>query len=323
LVIVQHSIVVKNLIKKYKKADKNSVDGISFEVEQGSFVAFLGPNGAGKTTTISILTTSLSQTGGDVIINGYDLLKHEKEIRKEIGIIFQEPSLDADLTCEENIRVHAGIYGIYNFRPLYKLMPREYKENIEELAELVDLKEVLHKPVKTLSGGMKRKLEVIRSLIHNPKILFLDEPTTGLDPISRRNIWEYLNLIRNQKGTTIFLTTHYLDEAEGCDKVIIINKGKILLEGSPKKIKNELTNDFLIVDSDNKLELEKEVKKLKIDYKKLEQGGFEINVKNTKEGQSIIQRLKTELTEFKMVQPTLEEAYIGLLERENNENEGI
>ncbi len=317
------SIRVNNLVKKYKKADKNSVDGISFDVEQGSFVAFLGPNGAGKTTTISILTTSLNQTSGDVIINGFDLLTQEKEIRKEIGIIFQEPSLDKELTCEENIRVHAGIYGIYNFRPFYKLMPKAYKENVEELAKLVDLSAVLHKPVKTLSGGMKRKLEVIRSLVHNPKILFLDEPTTGLDPISRRNIWEYLNLIRNQKGTTIFLTTHYLDEAEGCDKVIIINKGKILLEGTPKKIKHRLTNDFLVLESKDKLKLENELTNKGIKYKKLESGGLEIDVKNAGEGQEIVKNLKTPLSEFKMVQPTLEEAYIGLLDRENKKDAAI
>ena len=203
-------IRVENLVKQYKRADKPSVDNITFKVQEGEFFAFLGPNGAGKTTTISILTTTLSKTSGKVSIAGYDLEREAKEIRSNIGIIFQNPSLDLELTAEENIRLHAGTYGAYKFRPFYSMMSSAYKQRVEELSEVIGLKEDLNKKLMTFSGGMKRKLEIIRSLIHCPKILFLDEPTQGLDAASRQSLWEYLNKVRVEENITIFLTTHYL-----------------------------------------------------------------------------------------------------------------
>src|SRR3989344_6832756 len=208
-------IQVENLIKKYKKSKANAVDDISFEVNEGEFFAFLGPNGAGKTTTISILTTTLSKTSGKIKIAGFDIEKESSRVRKNVGIIFQNPSLDLNLTAEENIRFHAILYGVYPFAPVYSLMSQKYKDQVQELAEIVGIQDQLFKPVKTLSGGMKRKMEIIRSLMHKPKVLFLDEPTTGLDPISRQNLWKYLQDIRKTEDITIFLTTHYLEEAEG------------------------------------------------------------------------------------------------------------
>lgn len=231
-------IEVTNLVKKYKKTSANAVDGISFEVKEGEFFAFLGPNGAGKTTTISVLTTILDKTSGSVKLAGFDLDKDAKAIRRQIGIIFQNPSLDLNLRAEENIRIHSILYGVYPYRPTYKMMPQAYKERVGELAALLDLKNNLFDPVKNFSGGMRRKLEIIRSLMHKPKILFLDEPTSGLDPISRKNLWNYLNDVRRQENTTIFLTTHYLEEAEDADNVCIINQGKIVLCGAPQEIKN-------------------------------------------------------------------------------------
>ena len=232
-------IEVKNLVKRYKKADENAVDGISFSVAEGEFFAFLGPNGAGKTTTISILTTTLAKTAGLARIAGFDLDKNEKEIRQSIGVIFQNHSLDKNLTGEENIRFHASLYGLHPFRPLYALMPDEYKKRVAELSRIVGIEKYIFKPIKSYSGGMKRKLEIVRGLMHNPRVLFLDEPTTGLDPLSRKNVWEYLQNARKKENTTIFLTTHYLEEAESADNVCIINRGRIVAYGKPHDISGE------------------------------------------------------------------------------------
>lgn len=230
-------IEVENLIKKYKKAKENAVDDVSFYVEEGAFFSLLGPNGAGKTTIISILTTLLSKTSGDVKISGFDVEREPAKVRREIGVIFQNPSLDLNLTAEENVRFHANLYSLYPYRPSFELMDKKYQNEVMRLAKVVGLNKDIFKPVKTLSGGMKRKLEIIRSLMHNPRVLFLDEPTTGLDPVSRKNLWLYLKEIRKKTGTTIFLTTHYLEEAEESDYVCIIDRGKIVAKGTPDEIK--------------------------------------------------------------------------------------
>lgn len=236
-------IEVNNLVKQYKGAKTPSVDGISFSVEQGEFFAFLGPNGAGKTTTISILTTTLSKTSGEVMIAGFDADKDAKKVREHIGIISQKPSLDPMLTAEENIRFHAALYGMCGYRPSFKMMPKAYRDKVTELAEIVGIADSLHKPIKKLSGGMQRKLEIVRSLIHTPEVLFLDEPTQGLDAVSRRGLWDYINDVRKKSGITVFLTTHYIDEAENTDKVCIINHGKIAACCSPDEMKHQIAYD--------------------------------------------------------------------------------
>jgi ABC-2 type transport system ATP-binding protein len=233
----KHIIEVENLVKRYKKASVNAVNKVSFYVEEGAFFSLLGPNGAGKTTAISILTTLLSKTSGMVTIDGYDVEKEPAKVRSEIGVIFQNPSLDINLTAEENIRFHSNLYGLYSYRPTFDMMDPKYKKNVIELADVIGLKKDIFKPVKNLSGGMKRKLEIIRSLMHQPKVLFLDEPTTGLDPVSRKNLWSYLKDVRQKTGTTIFLTTHYLEEAEGSDYVCIIDNGKVVAKGTPLELK--------------------------------------------------------------------------------------
>lgn len=236
-------IEVQNLTKQYKGAKSPSVNGINFSVEEGEFFAFLGPNGAGKTTTISILTTTLAKTSGEVKIAGYDVDKEARKVRENVGIIFQQPSLDPNLTAEENIRFHAVLYGMCGYRPSFRLMPKFYRDKITELAEVVGIEDALFKPIKKLSGGMQRKLEIIRSLIHTPKVLFLDEPTQGLDAVSRRSLWEYIDDTRKRCGTTVFLTTHYIDEAEKVDKVCIINHGQIAVCSSPEEMKKHLQYD--------------------------------------------------------------------------------
>lgn len=306
-------ISVKNLIKRYSKATTNAVDGVSFDVKEGEFFAFLGPNGAGKTTTISILTTTLSKTSGDIQIGGFDIEKQSSKVRQNVGIIFQNPSLDLNLTAEENIRFHAILYGLYPFRPIYSLMPESYKKRLSELAEVLSLEKEMHKPVKSFSGGMKRKLEIIRSLMHKPKVLFLDEPTIGLDPEARKSLWEYLKKIIGEEKTTVFLTTHYLEEAEVADRICIINKGKIIREGSPESIKRTLIKDYLIVEPVKKEALIEELNKKDVKFEDTEE--FKIFVQN-KDLQKFIAGLKSELKNLKTHAPSLEEAYLEIIGQE-------
>lgn len=304
-------IQVDKLVKRYKKADSNAVDGISFSVAPGELFALLGPNGAGKTTCISILTTTLSPTSGTVIIAGNDVQKAASEVRRCVGIIFQQPSLDLNLTAEENVRFHAILYGLYSFRPAFSLMPREYKHQVHELAQVLGIEKEIFQPVKTYSGGMKRKLEIIRSLIHHPSVLFLDEPTSGLDPASRRNLWEYLRQVRERRGTTIFLTTHYLEESEEADTVCIINKGKIISYGTPGQIKSDLIQNYLLVDTDDRDRLRSELGQLGLHF--IETAMFRIDL-DGRTTQQIIKAIETPLTTVKTHTPSLEDAYLAIVE---------
>lgn len=307
-------IEVKNLVKKYKKSDKIAVDNISFSVKEGEFFALLGPNGAGKTTTISILTTTLSKTSGTIKIAGYDSEKESDKVRQSIGVIFQNPSLDLNLTAEENIRFHAILYGLYSYSPSYSLMPAGYKDRVMELAKVLEIEKDIFKPVKSFSGGMKRKLEIIRSLMHNPKVLFLDEPTSGLDPLSRKNLWIYLNKVRKSEKTTIFLTTHYLEEVEQADTVVIVNSGKIITSGSPQKIKDELIQEYLLVKTKHKQKLELELTTKKIPYTSSEDIKIDIEGKNIHQ---LIKNIDTPLSDIRVHIPSLEDAYLEIIERES------
>jgi ABC-2 type transport system ATP-binding protein len=229
-------IEVRDLVKSYRGADSAAVDGVSFDVPAGQFVCLLGPNGAGKSTIVGVLTTMLGFTRGEVRVAGHDVRTDRAAVRREIGVVFQQPSLDVNLTAEENIRLHCLLYGLYGWRPAYRLMPAAYRRQAGELAELLGLAQVLHRRVATLSGGMRRRLELVRSLMHRPRVLFLDEPTTGLDPEVRRDLWCHLHRIRRQDGTTLFLTTHYLEEAEPADAVHLLIGGRIAESGAPAEV---------------------------------------------------------------------------------------
>lgn len=310
----KHIITVDHLVKQYKKATKPAVDDVSFYVEEGAFFSLLGPNGAGKTTTISILTTTLAKTSGEVNIAGYDIDTESHKIRSSIGVIFQNPSLDLNLTAEENVRIHAMLYGLYPFRPTYSLMPQAYKKVVGDLAEVLGISEDIHKPIKTFSGGMKRKLEIIRSLTHNPKVLFLDEPTTGLDPLSRKNLWEYLQVVRQKNNTTIFLTTHYLEEAEGSDYLCVMGNGKIVSQGTPRDIKKDLIDEYLLVSSEQTADLKDELKAKKVHYTVEANGGFKIDL-GKQTAHEILKSIKTPLSNVHVHTPTLEEAYLEIISR--------
>ncbi len=228
-------VVVENLIKDFNGV--RAVDGISFEVEDKEIFGLLGPNGAGKTTTIMILVTLLKPTSGKAFVAGYDVLKNPSAVRKNIGVVFQETTLDLELTARENLDFHARLYG---------LSKSEREKRINKVLELVDLQDKADEVVKNFSGGMKRRLEIARGFIHSPKVLFLDEPTLGLDAHTRRKIWKYIEELR-ERDVTIFLTTHYIEEAEKlCDRVAIMNRGKIIANDKPKNLIETNKNTVII-----------------------------------------------------------------------------
>lgn len=306
------SIEVQHLVKRYKKGDRNAVDDVSFTVEPGQLFALLGPNGAGKTTIVSILTTTLTPTSGRASILGLDVATQASQVRRKVGIIFQNPSLDLNLTAEENIRLHATLYGLYPFRPAYTAMPETYRHEVKRLADIIGLGNDVFKPMKQFSGGMKRKLEIIRSLIHSPKVLFLDEPTIGLDPASRRNLWEYLTTVRNGNGMTIFLTTHYLEEAEQSDMICIINQGKVAAYGTPEALKTQLVaQSYLLVDSADREGLRTELTRAALPFE--ETPRFKISLAS-QNAQQIIRRIETPLSLVKTFIPTLEDAYLSIVD---------
>ena len=233
-------IEVENLSKKF--GSLTAVDGITFSVAEGGIFGFLGPNGAGKTTTINILCTLLRPTAGRASVNGYDVVKQRRMVQRSIGLVFQDPTLDEYLTAEQNLRFHAYAYGV----------PRDVREKrITELFDLVELQDRRKSKVSTYSGGMKRRLEIARGLLHRPQVLFLDEPTLGLDPQTRRRIWEYIHTLRQQNNLTIFLTTHYMDEAENCDRISVIDNGRIIAMDTPDRLKDAVGGDVVSLQAEN------------------------------------------------------------------------
>ena len=228
-------IEVKNLIKNYKVVE--AVRDISFNVEEGSFFAFLGVNGAGKSTTINILCTVLEKTSGSVVIGGNDLDREPFKIKELIGIVFQGSVLDKQLTVRENLTSRAAYYG---------LSKAETKERIAQLSATFELNEILNRRYERLSGGQKRRVDIARALLNRPKLLFLDEPTTGLDPATRSKVWEIIHKLRREYGLTVFLTTHYMEETALCDKVVIIDAGRIAAAGTPHELKQQFAGNRLL-----------------------------------------------------------------------------
>jgi ABC-2 type transport system ATP-binding protein len=305
-------IHVEDLVKRYRKGKRNAVDGISFDVGPGDFFALLGPNGAGKTTTLSILTTTLAPTGGRATIDGHDVAAAAPAVRRKVGIIFQKPSLDRNLTAEENIRFHAVLYGVYPYAPAYRLMAAEYRRQVEETAALLGLTREIFDPVRTYSGGMLRKLEIVRSLTHRPKVLFLDEPTAGLDAPSRRTLWDYLAKVRRESGTTIVLTTHYLEEAEQADRICILNFGRVAATGTPASLKAELAREYLVVDADDRLGLVSELDRLRLPH----DGSGPIRIPlDGRATHAMLKSIETPLSLVRTHSPSLEDAYLEIVGR--------
>lgn len=232
---MENIIEIKNLTKKFKNF--TAVDDISFSVKRGEIFAFLGPNGAGKTTTIRMLTTLLDPDKGSIVVNGFKTIENKPDVRKSFGIVFQDPSLDNELTAFENLEFHGIMYDV----------PKKIRrERIEQLLKFVGLEDRRNDFIKNFSGGMKRRLEIARGLIHHPKILFLDEPTIGLDPQTRNHLWDYIKKLNKEEGMTIFLTTHYMEEAENiANTIAIIDLGKIVSKGTPEELKNQTKENSL------------------------------------------------------------------------------
>jgi ABC-2 type transport system ATP-binding protein len=299
------TIEVSNLTKKF--GDLVAVDKISFSINEGEIFGLLGPNGAGKTTTISMLSTILKPTSGEALVNNFNIATDPNNVRKSIGIVFQDPSLDDELTAYENMDFHGRLYNI----PL-----QIRKDRIIEMLTLVGLEDRKDSLVKTFSGGMKRRLEIARGLLHNPKVLFLDEPTIGLDPQTRNYIWDYINKLNKEKKVTIILTTHYMDEADKlCNNLAIVNRGKIVARGNPKDLKEAIGGDVVTIQSKENRKLKEKIEKFPwVKEVKEHDGSITISLKNAElhiaEIVKISDKEKIPITSISMHEPTLEDVFL-------------
>lgn len=298
------AIRVSGLTKRFK--DFVAVGGVSFTVAKGEIFGFLGPNGAGKTTTISILATLIRPSSGEALVNGFDVVRQAASVRRSIGMVFQDPSLDERLTAEENMLFHAVLYGV----------PRsEALKRGGELLEMVGLSDRRKDLVRTFSGGMRRRLEVARGLLHHPAVLFLDEPTLGLDPQTRSHIWEYIRRLHRELGTTVFLTTHYMEEAEVCDRIGIIDYGRLIALDTPAGLKRLVGGDVVTAKTGDPTGLLSKVRERFGLSGKLDGdcGHFE-----TADGESFVPELVRavpDILEVRVRRPTLEDVFLKLTGR--------
>jgi ABC-2 type transport system ATP-binding protein len=304
-------IRVENLVKKF--GNITAVNDISFEVEEGTIFGFLGPNGAGKTTTINVLCTLLSPTSGRAFIAGHDCVKESAEVRKAIGIVFQDTTLDKDLTAYENLIFHAYLYSIAKER---------MEELIDDALRFVGLYDRKDDLVKKFSGGMKRRLEVARGLIHRPKVLFLDEPTLGLDPQSRANLWEFITGLPNKHNVTVFMTTHYMEEAEVCDKIAIIDNGKIIAMGTPDELKRTVGGDVIYIRTTDNANAKKEIERLlKIDVLEKEGELYMTCVMGDTCIPEMIRTIGERVLSVRLQRPTLNDVFLKLTGKAIREEE--
>jgi ABC-2 type transport system ATP-binding protein len=297
-------VEVKNFSRKF--GDFIAVDNISFNVEEGSIFAFLGPNGAGKSTTINTLCTIIDKTEGSLKINGNEVSENKSRVRNDIGIVFQESALDGKLSVEENLKFHCDFY---------RVPKNEVKERIDFVMELVNLEEWRKAPVNSLSGGMKRRVEIARGLVHYPKVLFLDEPTTGLDPQTRANIWDYIYKLQKQKNITIFLTTHYMDEAEICDKVAIMDHGRIVAFDSPYNLKRQYTSNVTKIRVSDEQVLVKYLRDNSLKYK-VSDRIFSIYTSEVDAILELVTKLKMVITDFETAKGTLNDVFLAITGKE-------
>jgi ABC-2 type transport system ATP-binding protein len=286
---------------------------MSFEVEEGTIFGFLGPNGAGKTTTINILCTLLAPSHGNAYINGYDCMEQSSEVRKSIGVVFQDSTLDKDLTAYENLVFHAYLYNVNK---------SERGKRIDDALRFVDLYERRNDLVKKFSGGMKRRLEVARGLIHRPKVLFLDEPTLGLDPQTRAHLWDFIVELPKKHGVTVFMTTHYMEEAEVCNKIAIIDNGKMITMGTPEELKKTVGGDVIYIKTSDNTRAKLEIEKL-FEVHVQEKGSelFLTSLKGDACIPELIRALGDAVLSVRLQRPTLNDVFLKMTGKEIREEE--
>lgn len=289
-------IKISNLRKSF--GDVNAVNDLSFRVKSGELFAFLGVNGAGKSTTINIMCGQLSKDGGSVIIDGMDVDKNLYEIKGQLGVVFQGSALDSALSVYDNLQSRAALYGITG---------NAFKERLFELSSLLDFKDILKRPFGKLSGGQRRRIDIARALLHKPKILILDEPTTGLDPQTRKLLWSVISDLRRTEGLTVFLTTHYMEEATDADYVIILDSGRIVAQGTPLELKNAYTGDFITVYGVG----ENEIKLLGKKYEAV-RDAFRVSVASTSEATALIIKYPELFKDYEITKGKMDDVFLAV-----------
>ncbi len=289
-------IEIKNLKKSFK--DVKAVDGLSFGVEEGQLFAFLGINGAGKSTTISIICGQLGKDEGEVYVDGKNIDRDMTEVKRELGVVFQNSVLDKTLSVYDNLKFRAACYGITG---------KKFTEKLEELSALLGLEPILKRTLGKLSGGQKRRVDIARALVHDPKILILDEPTTGLDPQTRKTIWDVIGSLRRDKGVTVLLTTHYMEEAADADYVVIIDSGKIVAEGTPLELKNNYTGDFITIYGAD----EEKIRALGLKYENVS-GALRIEVPNTEAATALITKYPSLFTDYEVTKGKMDDVFLAV-----------
>ena len=290
-------IEIRNLRKAY--GDLVAVDDLSFSVGKGELFAFLGVNGAGKSTTISIICKTLKKDGGKVYICGKDSDEDCRESARKIGVVFQYSALDKTLSVKDNLISRAALYGIFG---------KAAEARIDELAEKLDFKPLLGKTLSKLSGGQRRKIDVARAMLHSPEILILDEPTTGLDPQTRKTLWNFISSLIKTERTTVLLTTHYMEEAAEADRIVIIDKGKIVAEGTPVELKNAYTGDFIITYSSR----EEDVASLGLPYERTGENAYRIAVKDTAAARELLISRPDIFKDFEVIKGKMDDVFLAV-----------
>lgn len=292
---MEEIISIKNLNKTFKEV--KAVNNLSFKVKKGEFFAFLGINGAGKSTTISIMCGELTRDSGEVYIDGKNIDEQMESIKVKMGVVYQKNVLDDPLTVKDNLKFRAALYGIHG---------KEFEEKYEKLASLLDFADLSSRTYGKLSGGQKRRVDIARALIHDPEILILDEPTTGLDPQTRKTVWKVVNDLRKEKGLTVFLTTHYMEEVTDADYIVILNKGEVVAEGSPLELKNKYTGDFISIYNVSK----EEIVLLGLPFNEIP-NGYRIEVANTYEATKLIINNPNLFKDYEVIKGKMDDVFLN------------
>ena len=292
---MEEVLKITNVSKSFGKV--KAVNNISFRVKKGEMFAYLGVNGAGKSTTISMICGTLKKDSGSILVCGEDINKNSNYIKNKIGVIFQNSVLDQTLSVYDNLKYRASLYDITG---------NKFKKRFDELSKMFELNEIQNQKVKTLSGGQRRRVDIARAIIHNPEFLILDEPTTGLDPNTRKKLWNIIRDLRGKNGMTVFLTTHYMEEAADADFIIIIEKGKIIAEGTPLDLKNKYAKDIISLYHVE----EKDVMKLRLPYAKI-RDGFKLEVENTRLATDLIIKNKEVFKDYEIIKGKMDDVFLN------------